>query len=128
MFDADPNPADFLFFVIANFQLQLGFHFWPRLKATPTEKFDPSTKAAECFSPSLTGLQQGSSYCGIEQNFLGSFRIQHSASRLLVVVRPADVTSLSEHFFERTRVGAVGGDSGSQRKFRDLNLIQFNYN
>lgn len=51
--------------------------------------------ATDALQMLAAGLIQGSSYCGIEANLLGSLRLQHTGGRLLAMARPSEVLELN---------------------------------
>lgn len=59
-----------------------------------SSKFDAYEKAKETLKLCIGGLQQGATYCGVEQHLVGSMRVQHGGTRLVATVRPSDVSWL----------------------------------
>lgn len=60
----------------------------------------PSKLVTDLFTVRGAGLAQGATYTGIEQNFMGSIRWQHSGGRLLAMARPSEVPGGAFVFFD----------------------------
>ena len=84
----------------SNFQcLQVFIFFYSALRKVDPPvgmnvEFKSEEMAQDALNGSSSGLAQGGSYVGVEQNFFGSFRLQYAGNRLLALARPSEVFGL----------------------------------